>query len=161
MTVLNYSYLKVRETNRLAQSTTENIIKDVDSLYEVALSGIHDAVSTALRNSGVDPQEICGLDDIFNPLGPYGKLFPGLDTHYLQMKYLRQNFKFVVSNQHQSTSILVQALLEAAGFRQSDSRLLSQDNMGTGTTNIHYLHLYLGTYHDQSWVCTKSKGHRC
>ena len=57
--------------------------------------------------------------DIFNPYGPYGKLYPGLDTHYLQMKYLQQNFKFVVSNQHQSTSILVQALLEAASFRQS------------------------------------------
>jgi len=41
---------KVCETNRLAQSTTENIVKDVDSLYEVELSGIHAAVSTALRN---------------------------------------------------------------------------------------------------------------
>ena len=80
----------------MAQSTTESIIKDIESLYEVALKGVHGAVSRALESSDLDLSTVRELESIFDSSGPYGKLFPGLDTYYLQMKYLRHNFNFVV-----------------------------------------------------------------
>ena len=117
----------------------------------MALGGVRDAVSTALKNSGIDPRTVNGLDSIFDPLGPYGKLFPGLDTHHLQMKYLRRNFKFVVRH----AAVLIKHLIydfEHLCFEES----------------LSLYHLFpslpscgLGTYHSQSWDCTTGKGHRC
>ena len=85
----------------MAQSTTESIIQDIGSLYEVALKGVHGAVLRVLESSDLDPSTVRQLESIFDSSGPYGKLFPGLDMRYLQMKYLQQNFNFVVRHQSQ------------------------------------------------------------
>ena len=86
--------LKTRECNKLTQVTTENIIKDVDSLYQVALNNIQHAVKRALTNAGVQVPE---LDTILSSTGPYGKLFSGLETHHRQLMYTKSHFKLVVS----------------------------------------------------------------
>ena len=78
---------KTRECNKLTQVTIENIIKDVDSLYQVALNNIQCAVESALTNAGVLPNQVPGLDTILSCTGPYGKLFSGLETHHRQLMY--------------------------------------------------------------------------
>ena len=89
--------LKTRECNKLTQTATENIIKDVDSLYQVALHNIHCAVEDELRKAGIDPSVLPGLSHIFNTQGPHGRLFAGLESQHKQMKYLKSQFNLVVS----------------------------------------------------------------
>ena len=74
--------LKIRECNKLTQVTTESIIKDVDSLYQVALDNIRCAAEGALKEAGILPSQISGLNTILSSTGPYGKLFSGLETHH-------------------------------------------------------------------------------
>ncbi len=65
---------------------------------QVALDNIHSAVESSLRSSGIHPtRDVNGLADIFDVRhGHYGRLFAGLETHYKQMKYCKDNFNFVV-----------------------------------------------------------------
>ena len=88
--------LKIRECNKLTQVTTESIIKDVDSLYQVALDNIRFAAEGALKEAGILPGQIPGLSAILSPTGPYGKLFSGLETHHRQLTYMKEHFKLVV-----------------------------------------------------------------
>ena len=88
--------LKIRECNKLTQVATESIIKDVDSLYQVALDKIQCAVEGALKEAGIMPDEAPALKTILSSTGPYGKLFSGLETHHRQLAYMRSHFKLVV-----------------------------------------------------------------
>ena len=89
--------LKTQELRRLPQSTTEGIMQDVGSLYDTALSNLHADVLDALRRAGVDSSTIPGLSSVFSSSGPHGNLFSGLETHYKQLQYYKNNFHFVVS----------------------------------------------------------------
>ena len=80
----------------------KKIIQGIKFLYEVALKGVHGAVPRVLKSSDIDRSTVRLLDSIFDPSGPYGKLFPGLDTCCLQMKYLLHNSNFVAHVRHQS-----------------------------------------------------------
>ena len=88
--------METRECNKLTQVTVENIIKDVDSLYQVALDNIQSAVETALMKAGVVANQVPDLDTILSSTGPYGRLFSGLETHHRQLMYLKHHFKLVV-----------------------------------------------------------------
>lgn len=66
---------------------------------------IHDALKRSLHDSDMDAEVIAEIDDTFNPMGPYGKLFSGLETNYLQTKYYHNFFGLVVSHEyHQPNS---------------------------------------------------------
>lgn len=88
--------LKIRECHKLTQVTTESIIKDVDSLYQVALNNIQCAVEGALKEVGILPSQIPELNAILSSTGPYGKLFSGLETNHRQLVYMKSHFKLVV-----------------------------------------------------------------
>ena len=83
-------------TDKLTQVATESIIKDVDSLYQVALDNIQCAVEGALKEAGIMPDQMPALKTILSSTGPYGKLFSGLETHHRQLAYMRSHFKLVV-----------------------------------------------------------------
>ncbi|MCG8622126.1 MAG: hypothetical protein MJE68_09055 [Proteobacteria bacterium] len=76
--------LKTHECNKHTQTATENIIKDIDSLYQVALHNIQCAVEDVLRKAGIDPSSLPGLTHIFNVQGPHGQLFAGLESQISQ-----------------------------------------------------------------------------
>lgn len=66
---------------------------------------IHDAVKRSLHDSDLDAEVIAEIDDTFNPMGPYGNLFSGLETNYLQTKYYHNFFDLVISHEyHQPNS---------------------------------------------------------
>ena len=77
-------------------SSIHYIIKDVDSLYQVALHNIQCAVEDVLRRPGIDPSSLPGFTHVFNVHSPHGQLFAGLKSQHKQMKYLKTQFNLVV-----------------------------------------------------------------
>lgn len=65
--------------------------------HQVALIDVQSAVKKILIGSGVNPDSIEGLANIFDSRGPFGRLFPNLDTVYMQMKFCKTYLKYVVS----------------------------------------------------------------
>ena len=86
---------------------------------QVALHNIRSDVYHKLQLADVIPESIDGLSNIFSDLGPNGALFPGLDTHHLQMDYYRKNFRFIVSYCCQFTTLHV-----GFGFGQEPEKIV-------------------------------------
>lgn len=58
--------LKTQEINKLPRSTTENIMQDVNTLYEAALANIHADVLLTLRDAKVGEDTSSRLSSIFS-----------------------------------------------------------------------------------------------
>ena len=84
----------------MAQSTTEQILRDVTGFIEDLLVDLEDDVKHCLQNGGVDPDQIPGLADLFNSESAYAKSFAGLETQYSQLTFYKRAFNFVVSYQY-------------------------------------------------------------
>ena len=63
---------------------------------QVILTTIHDAILNQLRGVQLSELVTATMDSVLSRDGPYGKLFSGLETNYLQLKYFRNHFNFVV-----------------------------------------------------------------
>lgn len=62
------------------------------------LSDIHSRVNTTLTNAGINPENVIGLDSLFDQQSStYVAPFSGLETQYMQLKYYKERFSFVVS----------------------------------------------------------------
>jgi len=88
--------LKVKETNKLTQTCTENILQDVTHLCSSIIVDLTAAIKQKLAAYNTTPSL---NEDIMSILqsDSYSKPFKGLQTHYKQMQYLRECFNFVVS----------------------------------------------------------------
>ena len=88
--------LKVKETNKLTQVCTENILSDVTNLCSSVINDLTAAVKQKLISHNATPEL---HQDIMNILTTpnFSKPFEGLETSYKQMQYLRQHFNYVVS----------------------------------------------------------------
>ena len=73
-----------------------DIVHDCVISVQVILTTIHDAILNQLRGVQLDELVIATIDSVLSRDGPYGKLFSGLETNYLQLKYFRNHFNFVV-----------------------------------------------------------------
>ena len=73
--------LKLKEVHKLTQVTVQGIINDVTDLCRNRLSAIHSAVNLAITNAGISPNDIVGLNDIFDSVNNFGQPFFGLQTH--------------------------------------------------------------------------------
>ena len=62
----------------------------------MVLVHLHDAVKHSIRDSDLDAEVVREIGDTFNPMGPHGKLFSGLETNYLQTKVYHSLFRLVV-----------------------------------------------------------------
>lgn len=87
--------LKLKETNRLTQTCTENILSDVTNLCSSIILDLTTAIQGKLTSHNAT-KELC--QDITSILQTpsYSKPFEGLETHYKQMQCLRECFSFVV-----------------------------------------------------------------
>ena len=90
--------LKVREQYKLTQSTMESIIQDVSTMVQFMLGKIHIHVKESLQRVAVEPSEVPGLDEFFNPEGHLANPFQGLETFHVQAKYYQDHFGLVVSS---------------------------------------------------------------
>ena len=87
--------LKARECYRIPLSSMNAIIQDLESMYGYILTGLQEAVGSCLQQSDVDSATIDEVKAIFSARE---RLFIGLDTQYLQMRYFQHRFQLVVSN---------------------------------------------------------------
>lgn len=90
--------LKTREVYKLTQSSMNSTIQDVTSLIQYLQEKAHLAVEEALNKAGVNAAEIADLQAVFDPEGPFGRPFEGLESAYQQIKYYREHFGLVVSD---------------------------------------------------------------
>lgn len=89
--------LKVKEGHKLPQSTINSVFNDFIEFNCLLLQDLHSVVIQKNRSAGLDPDTVSGLSEVFDSNSLYGKPFQGLETQYLQQKYLRENFSMVVS----------------------------------------------------------------
>lgn len=75
----------------------DEIIQDVTALNQFILSKVHVAVQAALKEADISESRVPSLSEIFNPDGPFGKPFHGLETAYQQLQYCKANLGMVVS----------------------------------------------------------------
>ena len=88
--------LQLKEVHKLTQASLQGIIDNVTELCQNHLSAIHCAVTQAITNAGLSPNDIEGLNDIFSTDNEFGRPFFGLETQHQQFKFYRENFKIVV-----------------------------------------------------------------
>ena len=87
--------LKTKEKYRIPQSSIESMIQDVQGFLQLVLGHAHSTINDALSESSIHTSahvaSVFSHDSIFcNP-------FQHLQTQYLQHKYFRENFDFLVS----------------------------------------------------------------
>ena len=89
--------LKVQEQHKLPQSTMEEILRDVTGLFQDTLSDLQQQVCTRISAAGIDLNQVPGLAELFQDQSEFATPFMGLETQYLQLKFYKENFNFVVS----------------------------------------------------------------
>ena len=87
--------LRIKESCKLMQTTTEEIIQRVTDLIQYILSQVSSAVTAAIAKSGVNVHTIPELHDIFDPNSSFGR---GLETPYQLLQYCKANLGFIVSS---------------------------------------------------------------
>ena len=66
-------------------------------ILQTILTCLYGAVCDLLSEVNMDDEVSGGLESMFAGDGPYGRLFSGLETNHLQMKYYKEHFQLVVS----------------------------------------------------------------
>ena len=87
--------LKTRECRSLTRSAMQGVIEDTMSLLDFAASNIKTQVYAKLSNNSISSDKLSQCDEIFNNFGH--KFFDGVATFHQQLKFYRENFRFVVS----------------------------------------------------------------
>ena len=87
--------LKIRETNKITQACTENILSVVTSLCSSMVHDLTEAVKQKLTSHNATPELHQDIMEVFQTPN-FSKPFEGLETHYKQMQYLKECFDFVV-----------------------------------------------------------------
>ena len=90
--------LKTKEGHKLTQKAMDNIIEDVTAFSQYLLAKIGCAVKATLADAGVDSNQIQQFTGIFDPDGPFGRPFRGLETAHQQIQYYKSNMGLVVSH---------------------------------------------------------------
>lgn len=88
--------LKIKETNKLTQTCTENILQDVTHLCTSVILDLTSVVKQKLAMHNATPELSQDLLSVLQS-DTYSEPFKGLETHYRQMKYLRESLNYVVS----------------------------------------------------------------
>ena len=88
--------LKIGEVRLLSRSTVTGIVEDVSGLFTFLMRDFHQRMCGVLQNNDIDPFQVHGFTELFDPSSIYVRPFSGLSTSYLQMDYYKKNFNFVV-----------------------------------------------------------------
>lgn len=89
--------LKIKETCKLTQSATDEIIQGATDFNNYILSKLHGVVKNALEELHIDMNNVPQLAKAFNADSPFLRPFQGIETHHLHMKYCKENLGLVVS----------------------------------------------------------------
>ena len=85
--------LKLKEHRRLSQVALDDIVEEWGGLFSHAVKRLSARVREKLSSSGIDVEDIDGLDDMFEDIPDP---FKGLKTRFLQEKYYRESLGLVV-----------------------------------------------------------------
>ena len=83
--------LKTREVHKIPISVMENIISDVQGLFQSALSHLYQHTKDLLPRENYE-----ALDSVFSEHSPFINIFDGLRTQQQQLTYFRKEFRMVV-----------------------------------------------------------------
>ena len=83
--------LKTREVHKIPLSVMDNIISDVQGLFQSALSHLHQHTRDILPQENYE-----ALDSAFSEHSPFVNIFEGLRTQRQQLTYFRKEFRMVV-----------------------------------------------------------------
>ena len=85
--------LKTRESRSLTRTAMQGVIQDVSDLVTFVTQTLESQMHAVLQSNGIEPESICGLDDIF--AGPVTRtdLFPSAAS--LLSQYTQLNCKFI------------------------------------------------------------------
>ena len=82
--------MRLREVNRLSQSSINDVISGCRTLFNHTLTRLHAGIRQQLAETGNDVDITSIFDEIEDP-------FTGLDTAFLQDKYIDKEFNVLVS----------------------------------------------------------------
>ena len=88
--------LKTAEVRKLTLTAVNGVLEDVQKLVERAIHSTHSKVCSILHKAGISANDVPKLHGLFldkNMLNP----FMGLQTEHLQVKYLKEEFGYIVS----------------------------------------------------------------
>ena len=86
--------LKLKEKQKLTQTSLQSIIKGVTGLFQYHLDALHARINSKLIENGVSTTvltDILELDDFRKP-------FRGLETYHQQIKFFRSHLNFIVKH---------------------------------------------------------------
>lgn len=82
--------LKLKETRQLSQTAVDDVVEGCKSMISHTVQRLHSGARAKLLTLGIDEE---ALDDVFND---FPDPFNGLETRYLQEKFLKEEFGLVV-----------------------------------------------------------------
>ena len=86
---------QLKEERCVLQAAINDVVKGCKSVFEHTLCRVKAGVKHKLSQSGIDPSDVEGLEDIFSEvIDP----FDGLETAYLQDKFISGNLSYIVSS---------------------------------------------------------------
>ena len=88
--------LKLKQKYKLAQTTIDGILGDVEQMTETVVTKLQQRLSAIMSNAGLSSTEIPGYWEAFND-PDIVRPFNGLNTEYLQEKFFRDCMELVVS----------------------------------------------------------------
>ena len=86
--------LQLKEERVITQAAINDVVKGCKEVFTHTVNCIKAGVKHKLSISGIDPSDISGLDDLFSDVSDP---FNGLETAYLQDKFVAQELGYVVS----------------------------------------------------------------
>ncbi len=89
--------MQLKEERLLTQAAVDDVVSGCKEVLGYTLSHIKAGVSRSLSKSGINFEDIDGLDDVFSDVSDP---FVGLESAYLQDKFISQELGCIVSSQH-------------------------------------------------------------
>ena len=89
--------LKTKEMNQLSQQALNAIVSNTEDIVEQSMDSLKTKVVRCLHENGIQPEEVQGLNTIFQEQNDFALACEKLKTEYLQIKYFVQKFHLVVS----------------------------------------------------------------
>lgn len=86
--------LQLKEERGLSQAALNDVVRGSREVFQHSVGRIKAGVKQKLSTSGIDPAEVVSIDELF---GSVSDPFDGLETSYLQDKFVRDELGCVVS----------------------------------------------------------------
>ena len=86
--------IKLKDSRGISQATINDVVEGVQTIFSHTVLQLKAGVKEKLRFGGVNVGEVEGLQELFSD---FRNLFDGIQTPYLQQKFIATNFDYVVS----------------------------------------------------------------